>query len=545
MGYDMLKFLSLYIGNEKEAFCESRFDDGINIIYSDDNNKGKTIVLQGLYYALGNTPIFPSTFDYENYYFIVDLSLENEIFSVCRKNKTFLFRNKKTLNIFNSSSEFKRFFDEHIYTIPRIIKEDREKIADLDLFYQLFFVGQDKRDTSKIFNSGYNNKEDFMNMLYSYAGYSKIISNIDIEEIRRKQKSLKEEREQIRKKEKFLNKYSSSAGFATYTVDRDLYLKKVHDAEILNNKLISLKNDRNRIQNRKLKNEALISELRSLSRSLTEGALICLDCHGQHIGYENANKDVNFDVSDKEIRNNVMFAIQNRIESANEDLDIINQKILDTQRELKELLKDEDISFESLVFYKDSIQSSEAADERINQIDCELNKYDNLLKMEKDKENLNVASRDAWLNKLLSEMNSFYKILEPTGGFVFDGLFSKRDVNYSGSEECEFYLVKLYALAKILKHPFPVIIDAFREGEISTAKENIIIRKFNELPNQIIFSATLKEQELDKYNAFLNINSIDYSTNMTHHILNNRDVPILLQKLSEFSITLLAGPSCD
>lgn len=545
MGYDMLKFLSLYIGNEKEAFCESRFDDGINIIYSDDNNKGKTIVLQGLYYALGNTPIFPSTFDYENYYFIVDLSLENEIFSVCRKNKTFLFRNKKTLNIFNSSSEFKRFFDEHIYTIPRIIKEDREKIADLDLFYQLFFVGQDKRDTSKIFNSGYNNKEDFMNMLYSYAGCSKIISNIDIEEIRRKQKSLKEEREQIRKKEKFLNKYSSSAGFATYTVDRDLYLKKVHDAEILNNKLISLKNDRNRIQNRKLKNEALISELRSLSRSLTEGALICLDCHGQHIGYENANKDVNFDVSDKEIRNNVMFAIQNRIESANEDLDIINQKILDTQRELKELLKDEDISFESLVFYKDSIQSSEAADERINQIDCELNKYDNLLKMEKDKENLNVASRDALLNKLLSEMNSFYKILEPTGGFVFDGLFSKRDVNYSGSEECEFYLVKLYALAKILKHPFPVIIDAFREGEISTAKENIIIRKFNELPNQIIFSATLKEQELDKYNAFLNINSIDYSTNMTHHILNNRDVPILLQKLSDFSITLLAGPSCD
>ena len=365
------------------------------------------------------------------------------------------------------------------------------------MFYQLFFVGQDKRDTSKIFNSGYNNKEDFMNMLYSYAGCSKIISNIDIEEIRRKQKSLKEEREQIRKKEKFLNKYSSSAGFATYTVDRDLYLKKVHDAEILNNKLISLKNDRNRIQNRKLKNEALISELRSLSRSLTEGALICLDCHGQHIGYENANKDVNFDVSDKEIRNNVMFAIQNRIESANEDLDIINQKILDTQRELKELLKDEDISFESLVFYKDSIQSSEAADERINQIDCELNKYDNLLKMEKDKENLNVASRDALLNKLLSEMNSFYKILAATGGFVFDGLFSKRDVNYSGSEECEFYLVKLYALAKILKHPFPVIIDAFREGEISTAKENIIIRKFNELPNQIIFSATLKEQELD------------------------------------------------
>ena len=233
MGYNMINFLSIYIGNEKEAFCETRLDKGLNVVYSNDNNKGKTIVLQGLYYALGNTPIFPSTFDYENYYFIVDLSLGNEKFSVCRKNKTFLFRDMKTLNIFNSSSEFKRFFDEKIYAIPRIIKDDREKIADLDLFYQMFFVGQDKRDTSKIFNSGYNNKDDFMNMLYSFAGCSKITSNIDIEDIKRKQKSLKEERELIRKKEKFLSKHSSSAEFATYTVDRELYLKKIRNAEMI------------------------------------------------------------------------------------------------------------------------------------------------------------------------------------------------------------------------------------------------------------------------------------------------------------------------
>lgn len=538
MDCNMFKFLKFYIGNEKEAFCESRFQNGINIIYSDDNNKGKTIVLQGLYYALGNTPIFPSTFDYENYYFIVDLSINGESFSVCRKNKTFLFRNKRTLNIFNSSSEFKRFFDEQVYTLPRIIKDDREKIADLDLFYQLFFVGQDKRDTSKIFNSGYNNKEDFMNMLYSYAGCSKITSDIDVEEIKKKQKSLKEERDLILKKEKFLNKYSAPASIVTYTVDRELYLKKIREAETLNNKLISLKNERNRIQNRKLKNEALISELRSLNRSLTEGALICLDCRGQHIGYENANKDISFDVSDNEIRNNVMSAIQNRIDSAKEDLDRINREILDTQKELKEILKDEDISFENLVFYKDSIQSSQSADERINQIDCELTKYSNLLKNEKDKENLNTISKDALLNKLLVEMNTLYKLLEPTGKFSFDTLFSKKDVNYSGSEECEFYLVKLYALAKILKHPFPVVIDAFREGEISTNKENLIIEKFNELPNQVIFSATLKDQEMGKYSTFSNVNSIDYSNNTTHHILNSQDVSVVLQKLSEFSVIL-------
>ena len=32
------------IGNEIEGFVESSFSDGFNIISSDDNNKGKTIV---------------------------------------------------------------------------------------------------------------------------------------------------------------------------------------------------------------------------------------------------------------------------------------------------------------------------------------------------------------------------------------------------------------------------------------------------------------------------------------------------------------------
>lgn len=34
--------------------------------------------------------------------------------------------------------------------------------------------------------------------------------------------------------------------------------------------------------------------------------------------------------------------------------------------------------------------------------------------------------------------------------FVFDDLFSKRESVYSGSEETEFYLSKLYAIAKHL-----------------------------------------------------------------------------------------------
>lgn len=534
----MFRFLKFYIGNKNEAFHECRLKDGVNIIYSNDNNKGKTIVLQGLYYALGNTPIFPSTFDYKNYYFIIDCEKDNHIFSICRKDKTFLVRNKKSLNIFNNVSEFKRFFNDNIYKLPQIIKNDRDVLADLELFFQLFFVGQDKRDTSRIFNTGYNNKDDFMNMLYAYTGCSEIISEIDVDEIKKKQQELKEERSSILKKAKFLTKPSVSSKLSTYTVDREMYVKKMQEVEKINEKLIALKNERNRIQNRKLKNESLITELNSLKRSLSEGKLICLDCHSEHIGYQNANKDVTFDVSDDDIRSDILSVIQTRIDIADEELERINNDIFNVQKKLKDLLKDEDISVENWILYKDNIQSSQSIDERIHQIDCELDKYNNLLKKDKKDQSLNIEARNTLRHSLLTEMNSFYKMLEPTGNHIFDALFSKKDVNYSGSEECEFYLARLYALAKILHHTFPIVMDAFREGELSTKKEEMIIDYFSKLSNQVVFSATLKDQELNKYNQFSNINAIDYSKNKTHHVLNNEDVPILLDKLSEFSIIL-------
>ncbi|HEN3015781.1 TPA: hypothetical protein U4V48_002044, partial [Streptococcus agalactiae] len=45
-------------GNLEEAFIEKRLTDGVNIIYSDENNKGKTLLFQAFMYSIGNTPIF-------------------------------------------------------------------------------------------------------------------------------------------------------------------------------------------------------------------------------------------------------------------------------------------------------------------------------------------------------------------------------------------------------------------------------------------------------------------------------------------------------
>ena len=57
------------LGNNEESYIEKRISDGVNIILSDDNNKGKTILIQSMFYAMGNNPIFPASFDYKNYYY--------------------------------------------------------------------------------------------------------------------------------------------------------------------------------------------------------------------------------------------------------------------------------------------------------------------------------------------------------------------------------------------------------------------------------------------------------------------------------------------
>ena len=67
-----MKILKVAVGNAHEAFIEDNFTDKVNIISSDDNNKGKTIVIQAMMYAMGNEPTFPTSFEYQKYYYYVE-----------------------------------------------------------------------------------------------------------------------------------------------------------------------------------------------------------------------------------------------------------------------------------------------------------------------------------------------------------------------------------------------------------------------------------------------------------------------------------------
>src|SRR5660398_97231 len=98
------------IGDEHEAYIENRFSEGLNIISSDDNNKGKTLIIQSMMYALGNEPIFPSSFEYKRYYHIVVFNLDNnKEISICRRGESFVILNLESLFIFDNLSEYKYY----------------------------------------------------------------------------------------------------------------------------------------------------------------------------------------------------------------------------------------------------------------------------------------------------------------------------------------------------------------------------------------------------------------------------------------------------
>ncbi len=66
----------------------------MNVIYSDDNNRGKTLVMQGLMFSLGYESIFPSSFHYKDKYFYSEIEVNGESYEFLRKKRIPLLKNR-------------------------------------------------------------------------------------------------------------------------------------------------------------------------------------------------------------------------------------------------------------------------------------------------------------------------------------------------------------------------------------------------------------------------------------------------------------------
>lgn len=510
------------VGNTQEAFIQSSFSNSVNIISSDDNNKGKTILIQSLMYCLGNTPVFPFSFSYQNYYYIVEFSIKENYYVLCRKDNTFTLKLDSSLMVFNNISELKRYWSKHIFPLPTIKKDELLRIVDPELFVQLFFVGQDKKDTSNIANKGFYKKDDFYNMLYSIMGLGFVgINQDEISVAKAKLKSLKDERAILLRKYKVLKSTKKSNSYLSAISDRITFEFQIKEIEKIKDQITNLRIARNAAINRKLKCEITLKELNSLNRSMDRGELRCLDCNSNHIGFKTESQSAcTFDISTPQIRREITESINEKIAAYAEDVERLTIDINSYQAQMQTLLDNDDITLESIVAYKHDILDASTAESRILEIDSEINKLTDVLHSNGNDINALLEKQVALLDNIVEIMNSIYKEIDPTGNLVFDNLFTTKDIVYSGSEATIFHLVKLFALAKILKHNYPIIVDSFRAEDLSTYKENTVIKLFSQLGLQVIFTTTLKAEEYGKYNNRDDINHIDFTSHTPSKMLN-------------------------
>ena len=529
------------VGNQNEAFIEQGFSNGLNIISSDDNNKGKTIVIQSLMYAFGNEPSFPPSFEYKQYYHYVEFEVGKRTYHLCRYNNGFILKHGSALLLFDNVSELKRYWDKHIFHLPHIIKNQIDKIVDPVLFLQLFFVGQDKKDSANIAYPGYYNKADYYNMLYDMCDLSGVeLDEEEIKKIKERIERLKKDRAVLIKQHKILKSQDTPVSYLSTVSDRTSFGKKVSEMEKLNAKIAELRKARNTAATRRASWETTLKELRSLNRSIECGELRCMDCNSTNISFSASKKNAYaFDVSSVDMRNEIIASINEKIEAYSEEMDKLSAQISLAQSDLQLLMEDEAISLEAIVAYKQDVFSASDAEAKIQGIDWELDTLNNQLKLSTGSSQTKKEQQHQLIIHLLAEMNSVREAVDPNGNNEYIDLFTKKDEVYSGSEATVFYLARVYALCTTLKHEFPIVVDSFRAEDLSTQKEKIVLDLFKALPNQIVFTTTLKNEELGKYDKQTGLHHIDYTDHVASKMLSATYLNEFRQLLSNMSVNLI------
>ena len=362
----------------------------------------------------------------------------------------------------------------------------------------------------------------------------------EIEQIKTELISLKDEKKALIKQYKILSSQKAPVQYLSTVSDRSAFEAKISKINNINSKITELRKARNLSANRKSKWTNTIKELKSLNRSIEVGELKCMDCNSKNIAYSTSTKRqaYEFDVSTIEMRTEIINSIHEKIKAYTEEIEKYDDLIAKEQEKLHILMSDEEVTLEALLELKEQIFSASDAEKRILEIERKIGILQSKLSISESSTEKNKIKRQTELTNILHEMNCFYKEIDPNGNLVFESLFTKKDEVFSGSEATIFHIVKMYALQKVLAHDWPIIIDSFRAEDLSTGKEKIVIEKYKQLNNQVIFTTTLKDQEMGKYDNRDDINHIDYKYHAPSKMLSSDYCEHFKQLISEFSFDI-------
>ena len=201
-----------------------------------------------------------------------------------------------------------------------------------------------------------------------------------------------------------------------------------------------------------------------------------------------------------------------------------SENINNLKDKIKKILKDIPDEFQAILLYKEEILSEEEYDNKLTQLNNQLIEIKRSAVKNEENDKIAKENYKNLKKEIIDKMNYYYKYIDRNGKLIFNDLFTLKNATYSGSDEQEYYFSRTLAISECLKHQFPIIMDYYRGGEISTNRENLMIDCYKSLNKQVIITSTLKEQEysVDKYKDIDGINVIDYSFNEDSKILTSK-----------------------
>lgn len=536
-----MRIIETGCGNAHEAFIENRFTPGVNVVFSNDNNKGKTIIFQAMMYALGNDPIFPSGFDPKSYYFYTAIENNGETYLFLRKGNSIAVKHGDDVSVFSDTSELKYYVSANIFPLPYIVKENYQKLVDLSLFYQLFFVGQDRRDPSNIFNNGYYNKQDFTNMIFALAGCLTLPESMDkLKKLRADLQACKSQIDVLSRRLTFYRDHPDIASLISQGAYRETAEKERQQIQSLNESISDLQKRRTRLTNRKYKLENLHSELNSLNMQLKTGKIHCQDCGSENITFSNG--DLSFELTNDLVRKNILKSISDSLLLYTTEISELSQRISEKQAELNKIIQSVPVPISNILIYTDTIRTYSDDEKRLSELRDKADAIQAEIDLEQKSQDTNTQSQKNVKSGILDSMNGFYKLIDPDGQQVFKDLFATRAMTFSGSEEQEYYFSRTLAIYWYLKHSFPIIMDCFRKGELSSKKEKLMIEEYRKTGLQVVLSSTLKDEEYSsggKYYTMDGVNAINYETNPNSHILQEEYCEQFMSIVDSFGVIMV------
>lgn len=535
----MLRIKAVYIGNELESYIEEGFTNGLNIITSAENHVGKTIVMQSMMYTLGADAKFPPSFKDKQYLFIVDIDIDGREVSILRNRDNFVVREGDRITPLEGKGAFDEYWCESISQLPTIIKDGAPVLAGLSLYTQMAFVPQADRSTSNTLG-GYFRKGDFTEMLFALRGLdARQIDGETETELKRKKGALKARERELSKQAAALRKAGDSLAMVSPTADREETLRFVGELDELRDAIAGLKKERNHAYARMKKNEAVLAELRSLNREVQMGSVVCLNCGSESIGYKMPGSEFVFDVTTPDMRSQILRSVQDRIDGYKEEVAELDKEIHTAQRKFNELANSREVTLEDIYAAREDYGTLEDVDSQLASVRDEIEDIEQRLKDSKQVDKELGEGRKAYKDSLLDTMNRIRRSLnDDPDAEEYDDLFTPANSPYIGSEATEFFLARVYSLAIHVSHGLPILIDSFRAEELSTSREERALPFFTDLPNQVIFTATLKGQEAGKYGNEPSINNIDYTGYKINKLLSDEDNEAFAAKVRSFGIRL-------